>query len=60
MDLTVSKLAARSGVKPDTIRYYEKAGLLPAPARTSVGYRLYGDEAVERLQLIRGVQRFGL
>ncbi len=60
MSLTVSMLAAEAGVKPDTIRYYEKAGLLPVPARTRAGYRLYGAEAVERLRLICGVQSFGL
>lgn len=60
MTLTVSKLAREAGVKPDTIRYYEKAGLLPAPPRTASGYREYGEDAVERLRLIKGVQRSGL
>jgi MerR family transcriptional regulator, copper efflux regulator len=42
--LTVSPLAKRVGVGPDTIRYYEKAGLLPAPERTAADYRTYqGD-----------------
>jgi DNA-binding transcriptional MerR regulator len=58
--LTVSQVAARAGTSPDTVRYYERAGLLQEPARTPVGYRVYGDDSVERLQFIRGAQRFGL
>lgn len=60
MDLTVSKLAAQVGLTPDTVRYYEKAGLLPAPARTPSGYRVYGEDAVERLRFVKGAQRIGL
>jgi DNA-binding transcriptional MerR regulator len=60
MDLTISKLATEVGLTADTIRYYEKAGLLPAPARTSAGYRLYGDDAADRLRFIKGAQRIGL
>lgn len=59
-ELTVSALAKRVGVRPDTVRYYERAGLLPAPARTPGGYRLYDERAVERLRFIRGAQRVGL
>ena len=58
--LRVAELAAAVGVAPDTIRYYERAGLLPAPARTSSGYRAYGPEAVDRLRFIQGAQRLGL
>jgi DNA-binding transcriptional MerR regulator len=47
-------------VAPDTIRYYERAGLLPAPERTAAGYRSYDAGAVERLRFIRGAQRLGL
>ena len=60
MALTVSELASRAGVPRDTIRYYERAGLLPSPPRTSAGYRQYEDESVERLRLIKGAQRAGL
>ncbi|HYH27344.1 MAG TPA: heavy metal-responsive transcriptional regulator [Actinomycetota bacterium] len=60
MTLTVSQLAERAGVPPDTVRYYEKEGLLPEPARTASGYRQYGDEDAERLRFIRGAQRVGL
>ncbi len=58
--LTVSKLAERAGTSPDTLRYYERIGLIPPPARTAAGYRLYGEETVERVQFIKHAQRVGL
>lgn len=53
-------LAERTGVSPDTIRYYERLGLLPPPARTPAGYRQYDEDATDRVRFIRGAQRFGL
>lgn len=58
--LRVAELAAEAGLSPDTIRYYERAGLLPPPARTPSGYRAYQRTAVERLRFIQGAQRLGL
>ncbi len=58
--LTVSKLAEEAGTSPDTVRYYERIGLLPETERSAAGYRLYGDDAVERLRFIKRAQRFGL
>jgi DNA-binding transcriptional MerR regulator len=58
--LRVAELAAEVGLTPDTIRYYERAGLLPAPARTTCGYRAYDAAAVERLRFVQGAQRLGL
>ena len=58
--LRVSELAAAVGLSPDTIRYYERAGLLPPPARTPAGYRIYDDAAVDRLRFVQGAQRLGL
>jgi DNA-binding transcriptional MerR regulator len=58
--LTVSKLAAEVGVNADTIRYDERAGLLPPPSRNQSGYQVYGDGAAERVRLSKGVQRFGV
>ena len=58
--LTVSNLAEEAGTSPDTVRYYERIGLLPETERSPSGYRLYGDEAVERLRFIKRAQRFGL
>jgi DNA-binding transcriptional MerR regulator len=56
----VAELARAVGVGPDTIRYYEKVGLLPQPKRTPAGYREYDDSAVDRLRFIQGAQRLGL
>ena len=58
--LTVSKLAEEAGTSADTVRYYERIGLLPEAERSAAGYRLYDGEAVERLRFIKRAQRFGL
>jgi DNA-binding transcriptional MerR regulator len=58
--LTVSKLAERAGTSADTVRYYERIGLLPQTERSASGYRLFGEEAVEQLRFIKRAQRFGL
>lgn len=47
------ELAALAGISTDTLRHYERCGVLPAPARTSGGYRRYSADAVSRLALIR-------
>ena len=57
---TVSKLADQVGTSADALRYYERIGLLPEPDRTPSGYRLYGEDAVERVRFIKRAQRFGL
>lgn len=56
----VAELAREVGVNPDTIRYYERTGLLPAPPRTPSGYRVYPRDAAERVRFIQGCQRLGL
>jgi DNA-binding transcriptional MerR regulator len=58
--LRVAELATAAGVRPDTVRYYERAGLLPAPERTAAGYRSYDAGALDRLRFIQGAQRLGL
>lgn len=58
--LRVAELAEAVGVRPDTIRYYERAGLLAPPPRTPAGYRHYPVEAIDRLRFIQGCQRLGL
>lgn len=58
--LRVSDVASRSGVGSDTIRFYEKEGLLPAPPRSPSGYREYDEDAVDRVQFIRSGQALGL
>ena len=55
----ISQLAERTGVPATTLRFYETAGLLPAE-RTATGYRVYGEEAVERLGFIAAAKRLGL
>lgn len=58
--LTVGQLAARAAVRADTVRYYEREGLLPAPRRAEGEHRRYGPAALDRLLFIRGAQRLGL
>lgn len=57
--LTIGKLASRGDVSVTTIRYYERRGLLPKPARAASGYRLYADNVVQRLRFIRQAQLLG-
>lgn len=52
-------MAARCGVSPDTIRFYEREGLLPRSRRTPSGYRVYGEEDEGRLLFIRQAQAVG-
>src|SRR5512140_57759 len=49
---TIGRLARRFGLSRSTLLYYDRIGLLPAPARSAAGYRRYGAEAVRRLELI--------
>jgi Cd(II)/Pb(II)-responsive transcriptional regulator len=51
--LKIGEVAKKTGSQVETIRYYEREGLLPAPARSEGNYRLYGPSHVERLQFIR-------
>jgi DNA-binding transcriptional MerR regulator len=57
--LRIGQLAERSGVSADTIRYYERIGLMPKPARTSAGYREYSESAKDRVRLVQNALRFG-
>ena len=52
----IGELAAQSGLTPDALRYYERLGLLPAPARSPGGFRLYSDTALDRLRFIKRAQ----
>ena len=51
--MRIKELSQATGVDAETIRYYEKEGLLPAPARQKNGYRDYSDRHLERLSFIR-------
>jgi DNA-binding transcriptional MerR regulator len=57
---TISHAAAEADVSADTLRYYEREGLLGPTERTPNGYRLFTAEAVERVRFIKGAQRVGL
>lgn len=57
--LTIGKLASAAGVNPQTIRYYEREGLFPAPPRTAAGYRQFGPDELRRLRFIRRAQGLG-
>lgn len=57
--LSIGELGRHAGVKIPTIRYYEQAGLLPAPVRTEGRQRRYGREAVARLTFIRRARELG-
>ena len=57
--MTVGALAKQAGVKIDTIRYYERHGLLPKPPRTNSGYRTFTHASVEQLRFIKQAQALG-
>lgn len=58
--LVIGELAARTGTTPETIRYYERVGVLPAPARQGGGrYRRYVAADVERLSFVRRARALG-
>lgn len=56
----IGELAARSGLTPDALRYYERLGLLAPPQRTSGGFRVYPAETLARLRFIKQAQMVGL
>ena len=56
----MAELAKSVGVSPDTVRFYEREGLLSPPARTPAGYRAYDPAVADRLRFIQGAQRLGL
>ena len=57
--MTISRLAAAGGVHVETVRYYQRRGLLLEPERPAGGVRRYGHDDVGRLQLIRRAQAMG-
>jgi MerR family copper efflux transcriptional regulator len=59
-DIKIGELAGRCGVSRDTVRFYERLGLLGNPSRTASRHRIYDERAVAQLRLIRGLQRLGL
>jgi MerR family mercuric resistance operon transcriptional regulator len=57
--LQIGEVAKRAGVSIDTLRYYEKVKLLPRPARSSGGFRLFAPEHIERVRFIKQAQELG-
>ena len=57
--LTIGALAKRADVGVETIRFYERRGLLRKPSRPTTGFRVYPEEAVRRIQFIRHAQELG-
>src|SRR5258706_11477101 len=58
-EFPIGALAGESGVNIETIRYYEKIGVMPKPARSAGGYRLYTAEHLKRLTFIRRGRELG-
>lgn len=58
-DLTIGKVAERAGVGVETVRFYERKGLLDRPLRPDRGFRVYPDETVDRIRFIRRAQELG-
>ena len=57
--LAIGELSGRTGVNIETVRYYEKIGLVPPPARTEGGHRAYEDAHVARLTFVRRARELG-
>lgn len=57
--LTTSEVAEQADVNIQTVRYYERRGLIPEPPRTSAGYRKYGADHVARIRFIKRAQELG-
>ncbi len=59
MPMTVGELAKSAQVNDQTVRYYERRGLIPEPGRTRAGYRQYPDDAPKRIRFIKRAQDLG-
>lgn len=57
--LKIGQVAALAGVNRETVRYYERRGLMPEPPGRPSGYREYPEESVARIQFIKGAQALG-
>ncbi len=59
MNYRISQLAKKCGVNKETIRYYERLGLIPVPSRSDSGYRMYPEAMVQRIGFIKRMQDLG-
>ncbi len=57
--LTIGKVAKKAGVGVETVRFYERLGLIEQPPRIDGGYRKYPEEAVNRIRFIRRAKKLG-
>lgn len=58
--MRIGELAARAGTSVKTIRYYDRIGVLAPAQRSEAGYRLYGEDALDRYRFVRAAQAVGL
>ncbi|MFQ5703468.1 MAG: MerR family DNA-binding protein [Gemmatimonadales bacterium] len=59
MAMTIGRLAAKAGVNIQTVRYYERRGLIESPNRTRAGYRQYSADAARQIRFIKRAQDLG-
>ena len=59
VSLRIGELARLAGVRPDTLRFYERKGVLPRPPRRPSGYRAYAPEAADLVRFIKRAQELG-
>jgi MerR family copper efflux transcriptional regulator len=57
--LTIGDVAKRANVHIETLRYYERRGLVPRPRRSASNYRLYAEDTVRRVRFIKSAQELG-
>lgn len=57
--LTIGEIARQSNVHVETIRYYEKRGLIAEPPRTESGYRMFSQETITEIKMIKHAQELG-
>jgi len=59
MELTIGRLASKASINVETIRYYERRGLIKQPAKPKVGYRKYDSDTLQRLLFIKRAKTLG-
>ncbi|MGO9454067.1 MAG: MerR family transcriptional regulator [Candidatus Binataceae bacterium] len=57
--MTIGRLASRAGLSIDTLRFYERQGIIAAPRRLTSGYRNYSEDAVDRLRFVKDAKGLG-
>jgi MerR family mercuric resistance operon transcriptional regulator len=58
--LSIGELSRLTGVNIETIRYYERIGIMPVPPRTEGGQRIYGEDHLKRLAFVRRSRELGV